>query len=688
MNRRIPFVLLLVWIALAPVFLGSVPEANVGTGSAFARFLSAGGGYALFRAIGYVALGFLLPILLGGLRREPLAPAGGDRVLFPLVLLLVLGAIQLVPLPLGLLRLIAPAHAADAAALMPGRSWVPISVDPGLTREAIIRLFLLVVAGLAVLQTVRTPARAWWTLGVVAAVAAADAAYGIVEAAALRDTVLGFAKPGDAGAVTGTFFYRGNFAAFAAAGAGVAAAGLVTAFRRGRPALAAAAAAGTALLSAAVLLTRSRAGLVALGLAVGTGLVLHLRTWRARVLLGTIVLVAVVGGGLLFGSVRKRFEYVSESATAKVLDIRVPAWKSTLDLFSGRPVLGSGLGTFRRAIHLTQSPDVARELWFAHSDPLNLLAEGGVVGLLFGLAVAVLGLVGAVRLAGDGDAALGGAGAAAAAGLVGLLAMAAVDFPLQIPATSLLFAVLVFLPFAATAGPSEVVPARGLRRLLAGVVSIAAAGLLLVSVAEDLDRGYAHPGTVTEGEALRRRGTAELAAGEVDAAAKTLDEAEAAAPFDGEVRYERALAALARRDFDRWQAEIRAAHRLARGRAALLFDIGRAILANDRTMMDLGFASLKEAAEIEPKYWSRAVAEIPSGFLEAIAPEKGYAWAQLADRRAARNDRRAAIDAYWRAIDLGEGGDVVRRLAATYRAAGLEPEGRRAFARRSLPWPD
>ena len=44
-------------------------------------------------------------------------------------------------------------------------------------------------------------------------------------------------------------------------------------------------------------------------------------------------------------------------------------WGSTLALFSGRPVLGAGLGTYRTAIHLTQSVNNPDELYFAHSDP-------------------------------------------------------------------------------------------------------------------------------------------------------------------------------------------------------------------------------------------------------------------------------------------------------------------------------
>ena len=61
------------------------------------------------------------------------------------------------------------------------------------------------------------------------------AAYGIVETYLLDDRVLGLQKQRTGGGVTGTFFYRGNFAAFTAAGLAIAGVLLTRAFRGRRP---------------------------------------------------------------------------------------------------------------------------------------------------------------------------------------------------------------------------------------------------------------------------------------------------------------------------------------------------------------------------------------------------------------------------------------------------------------------
>ncbi|MHC4913606.1 MAG: hypothetical protein ACYTE5_11510, partial [Planctomycetota bacterium] len=242
MHDRVGFGLLVLWVATAPVLYGSVPEAEV-------RWP-----YLVFLAVGCLLFCTVLPPRIWELHDLVAPSAASRRMLLLLTLLALLPLLQLVPLPRSLLALLSPGHARDVAALLPERSFVATTTDPGLTGQAAARALLLLGAGLAVLRFAGTPRRAWILLGVIAGVAALGAAYGIVEATALGDRVLGLAKEKQGGGVTGTFFYRGSFVAFCATGLGIAAAGLVEALRRRRPPLAAAAAVAVTLLVAGILL--------------------------------------------------------------------------------------------------------------------------------------------------------------------------------------------------------------------------------------------------------------------------------------------------------------------------------------------------------------------------------------------------------------------------------------------------
>jgi tetratricopeptide (TPR) repeat protein len=642
------------------VLYGSVPEAEVSWP------------YSVFLALGIATLLISSPLL----QRRDRHAASSARLLLLLGLLALLALLQLVPLPRALFGILAPGHARDLAVLLPERSFSEATTDPGLTGQAAMRLVLLLGAGLAVLRFAGGPRRGWIVLGALAGAAALGSAYGILEANVLGDRVLGLEKVREGGGVTGTFFYRGSFAAFTAAGLGISAAGLVAAFRGRRPALAAGAAMAVAILVTGLLLSRSRAGLAAGGLALGVGLALRMRSARARWSVAGLALVAVLGAGLLTGSVRERFTYLGGGGSHGFLDIRVPAWSSTLDLAAGRPVLGAGIGAYRRAIHLTQSPDNPGELYFAHSDPLNLLAEGGAIGLFLGAALAVLGLAGALRLARERDSPACGVGTACAAGLAGLLLMAAVDFPLQIPALALALVVLLFLP-AANAGPGRLIG----RRLLAVLVL---GSLALLVAAFPVEYHPARGRALTLGQAAADRGHSLLDLGLLDRALVHLGEARERQPFEGATRCALARALFRKGRFTEARAELLAARRLAHGRAKLLFRVGEMAY---RAGWPFAVDALREACALEPKYFPVVLTDlVDESLVPAVVPERGYAWRITGKWLRDRGRSEEALAAWWKAFELGEG--VEPMLAGLYHALGREEEGRRAFSERGAVWPD
>ena len=127
---------------------------------------------------------------------------------------------------------------------------------------------------------------------------------------------------------------------------------------------------------------------------------------------------------------------------------RLAVDRATLCLFAERWLFGSGAGTFALAFPYYQPVHLAGFYRYAHNDPLQYLAELGVVG--FGL-LAALGLgawyTGRQARPPPGRAVRGGPderqGAAVALG--GLALHALVDFPLHIPAIALLAAAWVGL---------------------------------------------------------------------------------------------------------------------------------------------------------------------------------------------------------------------------------------------------
>ncbi|HSF38525.1 MAG TPA: O-antigen ligase family protein [Thermoanaerobaculia bacterium] len=131
---------------------------------------------------------------------------------------------------------------------------------------------------------------------------------------------------------------------------------------------------------------------------------------------------------------------------------RLDEYAAALSLWRRFPLAGTGLGTFRDAFPLVQPADLAGTFWHPHSDLLEILVTGGVLAV----ALAAVGLCGLVRrlfavLRGGGrsedrGAALAALGVLAAAGV-----HACVDFALTMPGNALTLAVLLGAASAAKA---------------------------------------------------------------------------------------------------------------------------------------------------------------------------------------------------------------------------------------------
>ena len=196
-------------------------------------------------------------------------------------------------------------------------------------------------------------------------------------------------------------------------------------------------AAGGLLLAGGILATGSRApALAALGVA-AWAMFRSLRRWYLAIL-------PVLFGLLLVGVSTAR-------PLADTLEGRLFIWRVSLPHAFESPLTGGGPGSFQlnypawETARLAVARDEARFAGFqrhSHNDYLETLVDYGVPGLLLLLTIPAL-LLGRFCFPKRGSA--GTAAEGAAAGVIALMALALVDFPLHRPAEAFLFWLLLAL---------------------------------------------------------------------------------------------------------------------------------------------------------------------------------------------------------------------------------------------------
>ena len=191
--------------------------------------------------------------------------------------------------------------------------------------------------------------------------------------------------------------------------------------------------------SAGLVLSQSRAG-IALGL-LGIGLTLMVAGRDQRLPLRVIVTVLVVGA-----AVTPLARVGAESLIQRYADspnemegARVQVWIDSVSLVKAYPVVGCGFGAFSASYPLVRSPEIRRFFSQTHNDALQVLVEGGLVGLLLLVMLSIPVVDRIVRSLGgaDGPLAVG-----LAAGLVVVLLKSSVDFPFHMPSLAAIAVIL------------------------------------------------------------------------------------------------------------------------------------------------------------------------------------------------------------------------------------------------------
>ena len=351
---------------------------------------------------------------------------------------------QLVPLPLGVLRLVSPARARlvdTLVPLFPKPGWAPLSVTPSAT---VYYSLLLAMCGIVFLVIYdiggRLAAHPWAVAVPLIVLAAAEAALGLLQASDPKPEIV----------ATGTFAIRNHYAGFLemvlpfAVIYGLAVLsrqlrggrGHITSMTSVLAACVGFVAAGLMLMG--ILASQSRMGFLSTAGScafIGVAALRRGRSWRRmRPALAAGIVIAVLAVFLLPSSrFILRFSDTEQD--------RPEVWRETLPLIATYPLFGCGLGGYESAFYPFKASNPTKYQEYAHNDYLQYLAEMGVVGFLIAavpLAAVLYRLPGrwSQRLGpDDGWVSLACAGSAVAIGLHSIA-----DFNLYIPANMLVFA--------------------------------------------------------------------------------------------------------------------------------------------------------------------------------------------------------------------------------------------------------
>jgi O-antigen ligase len=392
-------------------------------------------------------------ILLSWRRRDfglPVLPT------WPLAGLLALGLLQLAPMPMSWLRLLAPGsaalwHPADASVrsvLQEG--FRPISIDPGATRAGLLLatgLIGLALLAVPALGSARTALRA---ANVVCAGGALLALYGIVARNRFGILLYGQLEVPTVSPF-GPFVSKNHFAGYVAP-ACLFALGLALGLKgRSRerewtrdpsaPAVVLALVAAL-VMALSLFVSQSRGGVLAgvCGLlAFGAILAGLRRRHRRRALVPAALVIAVLLGLLavtLPEAVRARVRTIEGAS------FRLEVWRDALALATQSPLVGHGFGAFADAFPRVKRGQGENRVEHAENEYVELLVEGGFIALTLAISAFLLPARRLLASLREMDPARRGLAMGSLAGLLALAVHSAFDFNLHIPSNAALAALL------------------------------------------------------------------------------------------------------------------------------------------------------------------------------------------------------------------------------------------------------
>lgn len=357
----------------------------------------------------------------------------------PLVACIVLGLIQLLPVG-GTVPGLSLSHSSA------------LSLDPYATRFFVIKLITYLTFFGACLTFIQTERRIRITSWLLVIFPSAMAFYGILQRLASPEGIYGMRET--TGAIPfGPFVNQHHFATFMQMSGAVTLALLISGNRSREVRLLLGAA--YVLMGVATVSTSSRGGLlgfVAASVFVGLAALVTRRASdgaRARVLLfggaGIAMLLVIFGVVLLIGGNDSLLRGIGVvQADADVTTGRLHFWSIALKIFLQHPIIGAGLEAFGTAFTAHDTWTGQFRVEQAHNEYLQMLADGGLIGLGCLMVFVILLLkksMSAIASSGEkADIAIG-----ALAGCVGVLVHSFFDFPLRTPSNAFFFLILCTL---------------------------------------------------------------------------------------------------------------------------------------------------------------------------------------------------------------------------------------------------
>jgi O-antigen ligase len=394
-----------------------------------------------------------------------------NKIFLPLLILSLYMFIQTLPL------LSATAAAPPLSGL---KVWRAISADPYETRLSVLKLLALTLAGMLLMRYASTPRRLRALVFTIIGVGLLSAFFGILRQTTQHSPgfFLPFLRP-DSG--YGQFINRNHFAFLMEMALGLT---LGTVIGRGvRREQILIYLALVVPIWTALILCNSRGGIFSMlaqalllallftfrrsrrddrerGSEEERGLwkrIIRARIFRPVLIVGLVTVVFI--GALWIGGepLTSRLETVS-SETAESVEgnegvRRQDIWRATWKMIKDHPLLGVGFNGYWAAIPLYHHASGEATPQQAHNDYLEILASGGVIGVLLTGWFLVLLLKGIRRSLQSGDAFRRAASVGACTGLLGVAVHSTVDFGLHITINALVFTALVVI--ATLSDPTE-----------------------------------------------------------------------------------------------------------------------------------------------------------------------------------------------------------------------------------------
>ncbi len=355
----------------------------------------------------------------------------------------------------GLFQLLPFGSDGGATAVIGQQASRALTIDPTLTKFAIIRFTVFLLFFATALVFVNTPARLKKVVYSIIIFASIMAFIGIIQRLASPNVIFGIREV-DYATPFASYINQHHFAAFMEMIIGLTLGMLFgNAVEKDKRLLLIIA---VILMGIAVILTGSRGGflslIVILGFLVLTNVFLgdplkendkKIASKKNLILVGSSV-------GLMLLLVSLVIWLGQESSVERIGDVnqvdfttgRTHFWSVAIEIFKNNPIIGTGLDTFQMAFTQYDTWSGSLRIEQAHNDYLQTLTDAGIIG--FAILVSFIGLLyynGFRMIKKSGNLFRRGVAIGALAGCTGILFHSFVDFPLRTNANMLFFLLLV-----------------------------------------------------------------------------------------------------------------------------------------------------------------------------------------------------------------------------------------------------